>query len=396
MYRVLATVFLCPVFLALFSSCNTVGPKAVRGARINYNEAIARTGDQQLLLNLVRLKYRDTPLFLEITSVSTQYNLEWSAGASQSFTDTDTLTGGVGAVAEAVAANTLTGKGTRSGSLTRNRVDTDSSGMDVGLGFYERPTITYSPLQGEDFVTQLLSPIPLERLMLLSGSGWSTARILQTCLQEMNGLDNASSASGPTPELAPSYEKFRDAANLLRRLQIRGALEFVQRVDGESGAAHLELHIRESAKGSEDVIALRRALHLSDDVMQFIVAQTTSRGQGVVLALRPRSLMGVLHFLSQGVEAPADHAERGLVTTTLRDDGTVFDWADITGGLFRVQSQNSPPSDAFVRVRYRGRWFFIEDTDLESKTTFGLLTTLFKLQSGNVQSVGPALTLPVG
>jgi len=396
MYRVLLTIFVCPVFLALFSSCNTVGPKAVRGARINYNEAIARTGDQQLLLNLVRLKYRDTPLFLEITSVSTQYNLEWSAGASQSFTDTDTLTGGVGAAAEAAVSNALSGKGSRSGSLSRNRVDTDSSGMDVGLGFYERPTITYSPLQGEDFVTQLLSPIPLERLMLLSGSGWSTARILRTCLQEMNGLDNASSASGPTPELAPAYEDFRVAAGLLRRLQVQGAIEFLQRIEADTNTVRLEMRFRRGAENSEDAKALRKLLHLSGDATEFRVAQTIDNGDGDVLALRARSLMGVLHFLSQGVEAPADHVERGLVTETMRDDGTPFDWADITGGLFRVQAQSSAPGDAFVRVRYRGRWFFIEDTDLESKTTFGLLTTLFKLQSGNVTSIGPALTLPVG
>jgi len=106
--------------------------------------------------------------------------------------------------------------------------------------------------------------------------------------------------------------------------------------------------------------------------------------------------MGVFHFLSQGVEPPADHVERGLVTQTRYDDGSPFDWTEVTGDLLRVQSQGSPPGDAFVRVRYRGRWFFIDDTDLESKTTFGLLTTLFKLQSGDVKNVGPTLTLPVG
>ncbi len=404
MNRVLAT---CAVVVTLFSACNTVGPKAVRGARINYNEAIARTGDQQLLLNLVRLKYRDTPLFLEISSVSTQYNLEWSAGASQSFTDTDTLTGGVTrgvtGVAEAVAgnaANSLRGTGRatgdRGGSLTRQRVDTDSSGMDVGVGFYERPTITYNPLQGEQFVTQLLSPIPLDRLMLLSESGWSVARVFRACLQEMNGLDNASSASGPTPSYVPEYQAFQDATEMLRQLQVRGAVDFLQRVDEESETAHLEMRFKGSEAKSAEALAFRDQLRLSAQSDAFEMAQSFYDGNADLLALRPRSLMGVLHFMSQGVEPPAVHVERGLVTKTVRDDGTPFDWSEVTRGLLRVASDASPPANAFVRVRYRGHWFYIDDADLESKTTFGLLTTLFKLQSGDVKSLGPTLTLPVG
>ena len=393
--------------MAGFSACNTMGPKAVRGARINYNEAIARTGDQQLLLNLVRLKYRDTPLFLEISSVSTQYNLEWSAGASQSFTDTDTLTGGVTrgatAVAEAVAGNAAnslrgTGRGTadRGGSLTRQRVDTDSSGMDVGVGFYERPTITYNPLQGEQFVTQLLSPIPLDRLMLLSESGWSVARVFRACLQEMNGLDNASSASGPTPSYVPRYEAFREATETLRRLQVRGAVDFLQRVDPETESAYLEMRFKGDEAKSEEALAFRDQLRLASGADEFQLAQSVYDGNADVLAIRPRSLMGVLHFLSQGVEPPVEHVDQGLVTNTLTDAGTPFDWSAVTGDLFRVHSQGSPPANAFVRVRYRGQWFYIDDTDLESKTTFGLLTTLFKLQSGDVKTLGPTLTLPVG
>ncbi len=397
----------CAIVLALCSACNTVGPKAVRGARINYNEAIARTGDQQLLLNLVRLKYRDTPLFLEISSVSTQYNLEWSAGASQSFTDTDTLTGGVtrgaSAVAEAVAgnaANSLRGTGratgNRGGSLTRQRVDTDSSGMDIGVGFYERPTITYNPLQGEQFVTQLLSPIPLDRLMLLSESGWSVARVFRACLQEMNGLDNASGASGPTPSYVPEYKVFRDATELLRRLQIKGAVDFLQRVDEDSETAYLEMRFKGDEANAADASAFRSQLRLTSLNDAFVLSQSVYDGNADLLALRPRSLMGVLHFLSQAVEPPEAHVERGLVTKTLQDDGAPFDWTEVMSGLFRVASDNSPPADAFVRVRYRGHWFYIDDADLESKTTFGLLTTLFKLQSGDVKSLGPTLTLPVG
>ena len=54
------------------------------------------------------------------------------------------------------------------------------------------------------------------------------------------------------------------------------------------------------------------------------------------------------------------------------------------------------PEDPYVSVQYRGRWYAIYDNDLSSKTTFALLSQLFAMQSGNIRSAGPVLTLPVG
>ena len=50
---------------------------------------------------------------------------------------------------------------------------------------------------------------------------------------------------------------------------------------------------------------------------------------------------------------------------------------------------------AFVAIPYRGEWFYLADNDLESKSTFMLLTQLFRLQAVAAKSAGPTLTLPV-
>ena len=63
------------VAAVVLAGCKSVGPRTIQGARFNYNEAIAHSWNQQLLLNLVRLRYRDTPFFLEVNSVSTQYSI---------------------------------------------------------------------------------------------------------------------------------------------------------------------------------------------------------------------------------------------------------------------------------------------------------------------------------
>jgi hypothetical protein len=40
-----------------------------------------------------------------------------------------------------------------------------------------------------------------------------------------------------------------------------------------------------------------------------------------------------------------------------------------------------------MAIRYRGNWFYIDDTEL---------TPLLALQSGKVQGIIPMLTLPIG
>jgi hypothetical protein len=50
---------------------------------------------------------------------------------------------------------------------------------------------------------------------------------------------------------------------------------------------------------------------------------------------------------------------------------------------------------AFVAIPYRGQWFYLADNDLESKSTFMLLSQLFRLQAGAAKAAGPTLTLPV-
>ena len=104
--------------------------------------------------------------------------------------------------------------------------------------------------------------------------------------------------------------------------------------------------------------------------------------------------MGVMYYLSQGVEAPLRHEEEGKVTVTRDATGQRFDWRKVAGRLLRIRSSESAPDSAFVKVKYRGHWFYIDDSDLNSKTTFGLLIQLLALQSATGAASGPLLTIP--
>lgn len=377
--RAAACIIICAA-----TGCNAVGPRTIVGARMNYNEAIARSWDEQLLLNLVRLKYRDSPYFLEVSSVSTQYSMTYGAGGSLSLID---ATGG--------GTSLMLGRGSSPGATANRGGDRSRSrGLNASMSFVERPTVQYSPLQGQKFVTQLLSPIPLETVALLSRSGWSIGRILRLTMQEMNGVQNAPSASGPTPEYVPEFREFQELAATIRELQVTRAMDFGMVADNDE--AFLAFRRRGGDKNDAALSRLSRLLGLPEQRDEFLFGPGFGHKTDHVLPAQTRSLLGVMYLLSQGVEVPERHRQEGKVTLTSHEDGTPFDWLEVTGDLIRIKSRKVPPDDAHVRIHYRGAWFYIEDTDLESKTTLGLLSYLFSIQSGEVRNLSPTLTLSLG
>ncbi len=70
--------------LALLAAClasvGCVGPAAVRSSRLKYNEAIRVTNDEQILTNLVRLRYADSPVFIDLPNITSQFEI--AAGGS--------------------------------------------------------------------------------------------------------------------------------------------------------------------------------------------------------------------------------------------------------------------------------------------------------------------------
>lgn len=341
--------------LQVVAGCAHFGPEAIRDTRGNYNIAVQQTANEQLLLNIVRLKYRDTPSFLELTSVTTSFSL--AAGSS--------------------LAATFQG-------------DADPP-YTVGatIDYTDKPTVTYTPLQGDKFVAQIMSPVDPEVLALLYHSGWSVARILSLTTQSLNGLDNAHTASGPTPTRKPRFEEFKRAVALLRQLQQDGSLQLGA---GDDGFA---LALDPQRQDTAAVAELRQLLDLDPDLNRYPVVAGIHR-RGDALALNPRSLMGILFYVAQAVEPPARDIASGRVTRTLDAAGNPFDWSELTGDLIRVRSAAERPADAYVAIHYRGAWFYIDDRDLNSKSTFALLTQLSALAAGDVRSTAPVLTLPIG
>jgi len=351
------------------SGCATgLGPHAVRGERPDYNQQIVRSGDAEMLLNLVRLRYNDTPLFLELGTVVATYGYDASLNA----------------------AGTIPGSGTNTASV------------GTALAYSEHPTITYAPLAGDKYATRMLTPIPLD-LFMLAQYGWSDERLLLLVVQRVNDLFNAPTAAGPTPEHKPDYESFADFADRMRRLQAARliGLSWEMKPHGTDPPGHeTYFWLREPADPQSplaaDLVAVRRYLDLEPGRDDFLLTDFPFKREPNQVGIRCRSLLGVLYFLSQSVEAPASDVQAGLVTVTRDDDGKVFDWSKVTGKIMTIHSQSDRPKEAAVAVHHRGWWFYIADDDQTSKSTFGLLNILFSLQSTSAEGKSPLLTLPIG
>src|SRR4051794_3291561 len=61
------------------------GPKALERTHGRYNESVRRVDEEQLLRNIVRLRYTESPLNLNVASIAAQYELSGQAEARPFF-----------------------------------------------------------------------------------------------------------------------------------------------------------------------------------------------------------------------------------------------------------------------------------------------------------------------
>jgi len=259
------------------------------------------------------------------------------------------------------------------------------------------PTVTYTPLTGEAFVRQMLTPIPIETLILLFQAGWPIDTVFRLVVQEVNDLENASPASGPTPAREPVFMEFLEAASIFADLQRRRIIEWGI---GEKEGTTATMYIRQDTSPDEErsVSRLKRLLGLKHPgglIEQYQVGYGVCFTDSGALNVVTRSMTDILFYVSQAVDVPAIHREKKLITITRRADGTPFDWGQLHRSQIKIRSSKEEPENAYIAVQYRDFWFYLEDSDLDSKSTFLLLEILGDLQAGTTPSVAPVLTLPV-
>jgi hypothetical protein len=368
MHRLLRVFFLGSAVVC--AGCQSIGPAVMKTSHTQYNDAMTTALGSQLLANIVRLKYRDIPVFLEISSVTENWKLGFDIGLDRS----ELLTNDPGA----------------------KNVRSSWYGPKAMISESQSPTISYRPVRGKEFIKRMMTPIPLSVTLGMSSSGWKLQRVFNTCIEKINDVENAPSASGPMPRNKPSFEKFYRMTDLLRDLESFGNVTIG--VD-PANSKNLIMRIRADVGNSKEASEFKRILGLDQGRNEFTFENNFLKSSGEGLVIRTRSLMGILFYLSHAVEVPAEDVEQGVVQTTVDANGKIFDWTEnASGTLLKIHCSKIRPRDAFVSTYYRRHWFYIKDDDLHSKSTFMFVSMLFDLQAGEASSadVAPMLTIPIG
>ena len=346
--------------LPIVQSCSYIGPNSVENDRRNYNDVLQETNNEEILLNLVRMKYIDTPSFVNINSITSQLSFSTSTSLSVN----ETVSGGISSLAKTIAP---------SFSVT------------------DSPVISYSPLQGDQYIRELLTPFSSTLITLLVSSGSPLSTVLKMSVTRMNDVWNAPDASRPYPKMAPQFEQFDE---LIINLDLLG--KNVQLGYSVADKQSLPtLRFEPGALATSPGKNIVRILNLAPGIDEFVLNSGDWVKKKNVINIQTRSLMGMFYLLSHSVSVPPEHEKLGWVGKTLNADGSPFDWAQITKDLFVINVSSEKPLDADIMITYRDKWFSVARNDLSSKKTFNIISQLLALQSGTIDLKPPALTIPL-
>lgn len=354
---------------ALCAGCVQMGPTLIAEGRPAYNLAVASTNDRELLLNLVRLRYSDTPYFTHVERIAA--TAEFNRGISAESTYTGSTTAAPAGVTE------LLSRVFRLGPITAS--------------MNEKPSVIYAPVEGEKFVRQMMTPMNPELLFLLVRAGWGMDRTMVVGVQEFGTLRNLMGAYGGRVTVADGAEEFNEAVGLLHALVEDSLMEMAKEPGSPSGVFDLRF-IGDGAQAPQ-AQRLRSLLGLAPDKDRFRLVGGGDAYDPNSVRLLTRSVLAAMGHLAQGVEVPAGDLAAGKVRRTQRTDGAPFDWQASLKGVFKVHVSSEAPRDASVVVPYRGHYFYIADDDVDTKSTFLLLTQLIALHASSSTSGGISLSI---
>ena len=274
----------------LLTGCqSSFGPQSINNTHAPYNQAIADTANQQMLLNLVRLKYRDEMFFLKVGSVTSTFTMKSNIGAD--FVKNLGLTS--------------------YSSLAKDLIS-----PALGMSYSDIPTISYLPLQGEDFFKSVLSPISLDTLLVMIQSGWNIDRVFNLCVERVNDLYNSPSSAFSSNN--PEHDKFSTVLKLLRSLQLSHSIEVGLSQDN----LHLMILFRPTLENQSSIDELQSLLGIKSGATNNLF-RISSDFLGAVpnqITINTRGISSIMHYLAQTVISPDEHIKAGLVEANINLD----------------------------------------------------------------------------
>jgi hypothetical protein len=341
------------------AGCQHIGPKTILEDRVPYSNALAASWKAQTLLNIVKLRYGDTPVFVDVAQITGGY--------------------------------TLQGGGSAAGSITPPVNLVASFAQQLGLilnlqgAYQDRPTISYSPQTGPQFIRNLTIPLPPSAILYLMQAGYPIDVVLDLTVDSINGVQGRSMSGGYVREASPEFVRVRE---ILRKAQLAGGVGMRVEV-GKDKKETTVLFLRDPELPPElaaELAEARRLLHIDPAQRSFRVVYGAARGAADEITFESLSIYRVLTELATYVQVPDVHLAEGRAPPLLGDVAE-------PQPRLTVRSGCEPPRDCFTAVCYRGYWFWIDDTDFQSKRTMAFLMVFLALADTGPKEPAPFLTI---
>ena len=348
---------ICLILFAL-QGCTMVGPKSISMGRSSYNEAINRTEDEQLLMSIVKGRYGETSSLLAVSGVAANVRFKTNAAVEAGFGTTANYAGNL---------VPFTG----------------------GLSYEENPTISYTPVQGQKYLQTLLSSISLDFLLLSVQSQTSGGQQFTLLVNRINDLRNPDFLNELITEPDPRFMRF---VELFSELNRAGVLDLIK--DSHKEIVFNFLISGYAPQYSKKVIEFLDLLSLpmpTDESKEIVIpayfAVKTRKVWGI--GITTRSTYDLIEIFSAAVEAPQEHALKGLTINPLP--------MGLPGRGIRIRSATKKPENMSLAVKYRGYWFYIDETDQPTKAFFRALRAYWSvsISAAADHRAAPVLTLPV-
>lgn len=376
------------------ASCTAFGPQKVVSSHTAYNDAVQLTTSREVLANIVRSRYSDPMQFLAVSTINAQFSIGTDGAAN---------IGGIG--------------------------DTGAVGnVEGSIGFSDSPTITFVPHSDAGFYKWFYEPFNIAETLSFGLSyrfahmdpGWKNLNLLFS-FASINGasdqvIDQRRSLynrritaladlidSGATFLQVPDWD-FDSITIAKGEVKAEDMLEafrynyhYIEEQDGKNvRLARYRLVLGLSLPDPEAPIVIKalRELGVIPGKKVYLFRPPSHALPGdmdpTAFWVTPRSMADVLNLATHFVEIPDDHKNLVQPIKIVAAEGLLLPTIIIRS------SSEEPPYP--YRILHRGYWFYVNDSELDSKIFLEILVAAYSSRIGSKQAenVGPNVVLPVG
>jgi hypothetical protein len=233
-----------------------------------------------------------------------------------------------------------------------------------------------------------MTPILPSTVLFVLQAGYPADLIMSIALDSLNGIRNESRR-----EMGHAADSnFSRLVQLIRDLELAEAVQVsIEHPKNGSETSFITFANSRNPQAKAASAEVKSLLGLRPGLERIPVYYGGYSGRDDEISMMTRSMLQVMLELAAIIQVPQLEDSESKVTPGLVE-GQVN--SSQTPPLLNILSGSNAPTDSSIAVQYNGRWFWIADTDIRSKSVFAGVMLLFNISNIGVKGLGPIVTIP--